>query len=269
MFRLWRRLTRAQLLAEPFPEAWRELVLASAPLTLGLSDAERTKLEALIRIFLAEKEFEGAGGLELSDEMRVAIAARACLLVLHRTELDGPLFEDLAAVVVYPSTYRAKLVEREGQVVIEGEQTRLGESWQRGVVVLAWDSVQSGGRNPSDGHDVVLHEFAHQLDAEDGEMDGTPELDSSKQYANWAHVLGDEFRQLQHAVERRRKSDIDRYAAKNPAEFFAVVSEAFFEKPMVLEQKHPELYAEFVRFYHFDPAELAKRAALEKARKKR
>ncbi len=261
MFDWWRRLGRADVLAAPFPDEYRELLLERVPLVRWLDEAQRSKLEALIKIFLTEKNFEGAGGLELTEEMSVVIAARACLLVLHRIELDEPLFPDLDTIIVYPTTYRARQVRHEGQVVIEGEQSRLGESWTRGVVVLAWDAVQQGGANLEDGRDVVLHEFAHQLDGEDGVMDGTPELDSGEHYASWSDVLGEEFATLRGAVQSRRKPSIDGYGATNEPEFFAVVVEAFFEKPLFLERKHPELYAELCEYFRIDPAALIRKAS--------
>ena len=261
MFDWWRRLNRAEILAAPFPEAYRELILARVPLASHLTEAERTKLEALVRVFVSEKNFEGAGGLELDDEMRVVIAARACLLLLHRVELDSPLYPDLASIVVYPSTYRSRERKREGYVVVEGDEARLGESWVRGVVVLSWDAVLAGGANAADGHDVVLHEFAHQLDAEDGVMDGTPELDGSERYSAWARIAGEEYAALREAVERHQKTSIDPYGATNGPEFFAVLVEAFFEKPGSLEAKHPELYAELSAFFRFDPAARLRGAA--------
>ncbi|MEP7052372.1 MAG: M90 family metallopeptidase [Pseudomonadota bacterium] len=251
MFDWWRRLSRAQVLAEPFPEAFRALIAARVPLARQLTAEERSKLEALVRVFLSEKQFEGAGGLELSDEMRVVIAARACLLLLHRVETDSAIYPELASIIVYPSAYRSPQRKREGYVVIEGDEARLGESWQRGVVVLAWDSVLADG---ADGHDVVLHEFAHQLDAEDGVMDGTPELDNAERYSAWSRVAGEEYAELRDAVERHHRTNIDPYGASNGPEFFAVVVEAFFEKPVQLAHQHPELYAELRLFFRFDPA---------------
>jgi MtfA peptidase len=254
MFDWWRRMSRAEVVAEPFPERFHELILQSVPCGKLLSSEELTKLEALVRIFNSEKNFEGAAGLTLTEEMRVVIAARACLLVLHRVELDGPLYAELDTVIVYPSTYRVREQRREGYVTIEGEQTRLGESWTRGVVVLSWDAVMSGAANPNDGHDVVLHEFAHQLDAEDGAMDGTPELDDLERYSVWSRVAGAEYAALRDAVENHRRTSIDAYGATNAPEFFAVVVEQFFEKFMALERRHPDLYAELARFFRFDPA---------------
>jgi Mlc titration factor MtfA (ptsG expression regulator) len=254
MFDWWRRLSRKEVIAEPFPQRFHELIVRRLPCAKVLSDEELEKLEALVRIFNSEKNFEAAGGLTLTEEMRVVIAARACLLVLHRVDLDDPLYPDLDTVIVYPSTYRVREERREGYVVVEDEHTRLGESWTRGMVVLSWDAVASGAANSADGKDVVLHEFAHQLDAEDGAMDGTPELDDFERYSVWSKVAGAEYAKLLDDVERRRKTSIDAYGATNAPEFFAVVVEQFFEKPAALERRHPELYAELAAFFRFDPA---------------
>lgn len=253
MFDWWRRLSRAEVIAHEFPEPFHELILKRVPCATLLDDGELKKLEALVRIFNSEKTFEGAGGLEISEEMRVIVAARACLLLLHRIELDEPLYADLETVVVYPSTYRARVTERQGYVMVEGEQQRLGESWQSGVVVLSWDAVQSGAANPGDGHDVVLHEFAHQLDAEDGAMDGTPELGALERYSVWGKIAGAEYAALLDDVEHHRKTSIDAYGATNAPEFFAVVVEQFFEKPSALARRHAELYEQLAGVFRFDP----------------
>ena len=264
MFDWWRRLSRAEVIAEPFPERFSELIRRRVPCAELLTDAELRKLEALVRIFNSEKTFEGAGGLELDEEMRVVIAARACLLVLGRVELDGPLYAGLDTVVVYPSTYKTRVQRREGYVTIDDEQARLGESWTHGVVVLAWDAVVSGAANRSDGHDVVLHEFAHQLDAQDGAMDGTPELDDLERYSVWSRVAGEEYAALVDAVEHHRKTSIDAYGATNAPEFFAVVVEQFFEQPTALERRHSELYAELATFFRFDPAARLRERAIRR-----
>jgi Mlc titration factor MtfA (ptsG expression regulator) len=255
MFDFWRRLRRADVIDAEFPDSLRAVVADTVPLYRHLPEPDRRKLEALVRIFLAEKHFEGAGGLELDEAMEVAIAARACLLVLHRVELDEPLFPDLDTVVVYPRAYRARAVGQEASVVLEGEQARLGES-SAGRVVLAWDAVEHGARNPRDGKDVVLHEFAHQLDAEDGQMDGAPDLAKSERYVAWAKAFGPEYEALVRATERGRRGKVDAYGATNPPEFFAVVTEAFFERPEELARRAPEVYAEMVAFYRMDPASL-------------
>ena len=159
--------------------------------------------------------------------MCVAIAARACLLVLHRAELDQPLYPELDTIIVYPSTYRAKERRQEGYVVLEGEQARLGESWTRGVIVLSWDAVRAGGDDLSDGHDVVLHEFAHQLDAEGGAMDGTPDLGAWERYGVWARVANADYQALYAAVQQQQPTTLNPYGATNAPEFFAVAVEHF------------------------------------------
>jgi len=255
MFDWWRRLNRAEAIAAAFPAQFRELILRRVPCAKLLTGDELSKLEALVRVFNSEKTFEAAAGFTITEEMRIVIAARACLLVLHRVELDSPLYPDLLTVVVYPSSYRVRKQQRDGYLMIEGDEVRLGESWTHGLVVLSWDAVSSGSANLGDGHDVVLHEFAHQLDAEDGAMDGTPELDDFERYSVWSKVAGAEYAALLDDLEHHRKTTIDAYGATNAPEFFAVVVEQFFEKPSILEGQHPALYAELSRFFRFDPAQ--------------
>lgn len=250
MFDILKKHRRAALRKEPLTEAERT-VLKDVPLVAALDDAERTELEGMIRIFLSEKNFEGCGGLELTDAIRVTIAAQACLLLLHR---ETDFYPDVDSILVYPSAYLAPTRESAGGVVVESEQARLGESWTRGVVVLAWDHVRLDATQPARGQNVVLHEFAHQLDGEDGSMDGAPDLGARARYTSWAHVLGDEFGELSQKVHAGRATDIDPYGATNPAEFFAVVTEMFFEKPRPLKRRHPELYEELAAFYRQDPA---------------
>lgn len=264
MFHLFKRWLRDRD-PKPFPPEWRAIVEKNVPLVAALPPEDRAELEKLVMTFLDEKHFEGAGGFEVTDEVKVTIAAQACLLLIHR---DTDVYPDLETVIVYPSAYTARSTRRDGYVVIEEDVDRLGESWDRGVVVLAWDSVRSGTTNMRDGHNVVLHEFAHQLDAEDGDMDGAPDLATRARYATWAAVLGDEFRELVDKVDAGRGSDIDRYGATSPPEFFAVVTEMFFEKPAQLRRKHPELYETLADFYKQDPEKLTPPRA-DKARRGR
>ncbi len=251
MFDFFKDRRRAALRAQPLTPAERVIVKSNVPYAAKLDEADGKELEGLVRIFLAEKSFEGCGGLELTEEMRVTIAALACILLLHR---ETDIYPGVDAILVYPSAYRAPTRSNEGGVVIESEQARLGESWTRGVVVLAWDHVKSGAAQPADGQNVVLHEFAHQLDGEDGSMDGAPDLGARARYTSWAQVLGSEFGELSSKLHAGRASDIDAYGATNPAEFFAVVTEMFFEKPRALKRRHPELYDELAAFYKQDPA---------------
>jgi Mlc titration factor MtfA (ptsG expression regulator) len=251
MLDLFKHHRRAALRSEPLSPTERAIVAKNVPTWARLDEPDRRELEGLVRIFLAEKSFEGCGGLELTEEIKVTVAAQACLLLLHR---DSDVYPGVDSILVYPGAYRAPTRTSAGGVVLEGEQARLGESWTRGVVVLAWDHVKSAAAQHGGGPNVVLHEFAHQLDAEDGSMDGAPDLGARARYISWARVLGEEFGDLSKKLHEGLRSDIDPYGATNPAEFFAVVTEMFFEKPRAMKQRHPELYGELAAFYKQDPA---------------
>lgn len=235
-----------------FPAAWDAILARNFPLDARLPDEDRRELRRRIQIFLAEKHFEGLGGLDLTDEIRVTIAAQACLLLLHRGEDDYPR---LSSILVYPTAYEAPVMTRSANgVVTEGRQARLGEAWISGAVVLSWNDVRHGAADCRDGHNVVLHEFAHQLDMEDNVANGAPVLPRRSMYVAWARVLGEAYENLQQKVAKRHRTVMDRYGATNPAEFFAVASETFFEKPVQLHKKHPELYEQLRGFYRQDPA---------------
>ncbi len=222
-----------------------------------MTESDRLELQGDVQIFLAEKHFEGCGGLELTDEIKVTVAAHACRLLLHRA---SDVFPRLITVLVYPSAYVARSAEPiAGGAVLEGEQVRLGEAWKGGVAVVSWDEVQATARGRTFGRNLILHEFAHILDMEDGASDGTPVLASRTQYASWVSVMEDEYQQLRRDSDLNRYSVLDYYGATNPAEFFAVATEAFFEKPTVLAKRHPELYAQLRAFYRQDPARPAGR----------
>jgi Mlc titration factor MtfA (ptsG expression regulator) len=253
VFEFLKHRHRAALRKEPLAPSEREIVERNVPYAEKLDRADRAELEGLVKIFLAEKPFEGCGGLELTEEMRVTIAAQACVLLLHR---ETDIYPGVDAILVYPGAYRASSRTSAGGAIVESEQARLGESWTRGVVVLAWDHVRSGTAQPADGQNVVLHEFAHQLDGEDGSMDGAPALGARARYTSWAHVLGKEFGELSERLHAGLRTDIDPYGATNPAEFFAVLTEMFFEKPGAMKQRHPQLYGELASFYRQDPAAL-------------
>jgi len=252
MFDFFKNRRREALRQQPLSPEERALLDRNIPYLVQLDARDRAELEGLVRIFLAEKSFEGCGGLSLTDEIKLTIAGQACLLLLHR---ETDIYPNVDSILVYPSAYRVPTEHHDGLVVVQEDQTRLGESWQRGLVVLAWDHVLSGAAQPRDGQNVVLHEFAHQLDSEDGVMDGTPVLGARARYTSWAHVLGDEFEELSQRLHAGRRSDIDPYGATNPAEFFAVLTEMFFEKPHALKRRHAELYAELAEFYKQDPAQ--------------
>ena len=248
--RLRRKARRRKALQQPFPNDWVEILNKNLPPYAKLSEAFRTELHDNIRIFLAEKSFEGCGGLVITDEIRVTIAAQACMLLLNRAD---DCYPKLSSVLVYPSAYVVGGHGRSGKS--DETSVRLGESWSHGTVVLAWDSVKQGAINFKDGRNVVMHEFAHQLDQEDGTADGAPILEVGTAYTSWAEVFSREFLQLQKKKKKRKRSVFNKYGATNPAEFFAVVTESFFEKPKQFQKKHPELFEELRDYYKVNPIE--------------
>ena len=257
MFGFLKKQRRDRIRSQPFPSDWRDILARHYSTYFRLPPADRKELEGHILVFLEEKRFEGCGGQDITDEVRVLIAAQACLLLLHR---DTDYYPELKTVLVYPSTYVARTHWREEQEITDWRnRVRLGESWPSGAVVLAWDAALAGAADPADGQNVVLHEFAHQLDQENGAADGFPPLSGSGilerwgRYTTWARILGNEFRQLNSALEQNLETVLNAYGAKDPAEFFAVATECFFEKPRQLKERHPELYAELKQFYQQDP----------------
>ena len=246
-----RRHKRHQLLSTPFPGEWSAILNNNLPPYKKLSHDLQQQLHDYIRIFIAEKSFEGCGGLTLTDEIRVTIAAQASILLLNR---DCDCYPKLYTVLVYPSTYVAGTRNRFNAHPSD-TSVRLGESWNHGAVVLAWDSVKRGAINFRDGHNVTMHEFAHQLDQEDGRADGAPILEMRSAYSAWSQVFTKEYELLQHKAKKGRKSVMHKYGATNPAEFFAVATETFFEKPLQLKKKRPELYHELQGFYKVNPIE--------------
>jgi len=251
MFAWLTKRRHARVLEAPFPDAWRAILDANVPLYAKLDDADKKTLRDKTQIFLAEKHFEGCGGLELTDEIRVTVAANACLLLVHLDEED--VFPTVKSILVYPSAYKVP-PQRRGGLERDGVEVRAGEAWKWGTVVLSWDAVRRGAVVPDDGHNVVVHEFAHALDWEDGAGDGAPILPKRSMYGPWAKVLGAEYDELVWASEHGKKELLDAYGATNPAEFFAVASETFFEKPERMKREHPELYRQLAAFYRQDPA---------------
>ena len=236
-----------------FKEEWVAMLESNLPLYAKLPDDLRLLLHERIACFVASTRYEGCNGLELTEEMILTIAAQACLLVLHR---QGEPYPELRNIYLYPSTFKS-VQKRHGAagVVTEGEVSRLGESWSTGTVILAWDSVEGGASNIYDGHNVTFHEFSHQLDHEDGSTDGAPRLECRQAYRSWAKVFGENYADFNDLINRRKRTLIDRYGATNPAEFFAVATETFFEKPRQMKKKRPELYEELRKFYGVNPAE--------------
>lgn len=272
------RWRRARLARVPFPHEWRRILRQRVPLVRRLPADLRLQLHGLVQRFVAEVPFIGCAGQAVDDEVRVTIAAQACLLLLNR----GGSFEGLREVLVYPGAFAVSRVHTsEGGVRHEGRGVLAGESHGRGAVVLSWQDVVDGAADPGDGHNVVIHEFAHRLDQDHGAANGAPWLGPGRSaggYDEWARVLGAEYAALRARVaaaeedaEARarergggaagpREGDsaaigvLPAYGATDPAEFFAVVSEVFFERPSELQRHHAPLYAQLRRVYRTDPA---------------
>jgi len=249
----FKRRRRERVRSQPFPPEWDEAIEEHVPYYALLDDPERAELRGHIAILLDEKEFVGAGGLEMTDSIRVVIAAQAAVLLLNR---DHDYFPRLRSIVVYPHTYQAPMEQIGESGILETSTShRLGESWAHGTVVLSWNGVLGGATNPVDARNVVFHEFAHQLDSEQPNSAGSPRLPERRLYAAWARHMGEAFGELRDDLEEHRKTLLNDYAATNAAEFFAVVTEYFFERPNALRKRYPELYALFARYYAQDPAE--------------
>lgn len=239
LFDLWDGLRRKLAAREPFPPAWRSILERRVPFYARLPGDSRERFEHKLKVFARTKEFSGARGLEVTEEMRVVVSATAARLVIHMEEEH---YQRLLGVVLYPSHYK-----HEGR-----DHIVFGEANDRGMVVLSWEAVLRGLSDPRDGLDTAIHEFAHALDVEDGTFDGTPEL-AGDAYAPWARVMTAAFGTLR-ASKRRARPVLREYGSQNPAEFFAVATEAFFEKPQQMKQKHPALYEQLADYYGCDPA---------------
>ena len=250
-WRHFRRSRREKTFNRVFPHAWVGILEENVSLYRGLPESLRSQLHGHINVFLEEKVFVGCGGLEISDQIRVTIAGYACLLLLNRITDYYPGF---TTILVYPDTYVAREVMRDGELETVEEQVRAGESWHRGPVVLSWEDVLRVADRERGGENVVLHEFAHKLDEENERLDGLPVLTDRRQYASWAKVFNREFEALRLSVERGEPTLLDDYGAESPSEFFAVATETFFERPNELSARHPLLYEQLRRFFHLDPA---------------
>jgi len=250
-----RQRRRKRLAAAPFPAAWRAILRHRVPRYARLPFARKRELERLIQVFVAEKDFIGCDDQVIDDEVRVTIAAEACLLMLGRRPRHFPT---LRTILVYPAAFVVEKLRPEPSGVLqETRQVLSGESWSQGRVVLSWEDVVRGSAVADDGQNVVIHEFAHQLDQEKGYANGAPLLAGRARYERWSRVLGEEFARLR---TRLAFPDplappplINPYGASDPAEFFAVASEVFFEQPERMAAEHPELFVELAGYYRVDP----------------
>ena len=249
---------RQKILEVPFPPEWEAVLRDNVAHYRRLGGDERRHLRDLVQVFVAEKHWEGCGGLALTDEIRVTIAAEACLMILA---LPHDVYRGVESILVYPSAVVAP--ERRLGVFevatepLPGPMPILGQAHLRGPVILVWDSVRQSARHPEGGHNVVYHEFAHKLDMLDGEANGTPPLESREQYARWVEICTRELVRLRAEADAGLPTFLDAYGATNEAEFFAVITEEFFDRPAALIEHHPDLYGILREFYRQDPAAAA------------
>lgn len=265
MFHWLRDHRREEARERPFLPEWEAFVCTNVVHYSLLECAERAELHSMIQVFLEEKNWEGCGGLELTDEIRITIAAQACLLLLG---LPHNYYRNVESILVYPSTIvtperSVGVFERAGSV-IAAPVPILGQAFVRGPVILVWDAVLHGARHPELGHNVVYHEFAHKLDMLDGVADGTPPLIDSNQLAEWVEVCSREFLRLRGLADTGNKTFIDAYGATNSAEFFAVATEEFFDRPLALQDHASDLYRILSAYYRQDPAGRSNRTCLVK-----
>jgi len=244
-----RRSRRENLFNTPLDAGRIATLKKYVPLYSKLPQNLREALHGHINIFLDEKQFIGQEGIEVTDEMRVIVAGNACLLLSGNQRR----FTGFSSILIYPEAYTAHETQHDGLLTTKKPSKRAGESWVRGPIVLSWANTINGSLNAEDGHNVVIHEFAHKLDEQSGHMNGLPVLSNTSQYNAWNKVLSEEFNALH---ERARQGDnrvLDAYGTVSPAEFFAVASESFFEKPAQMQQRLPELYEQLQTFYNLNP----------------
>ena len=255
IFSWWTRRRRAKRQARPFPSQWRQILKANVAVYDRLSEDEHRTLERRMQVFLAEKNWEGVGGLTLTEEMQVTVAGLACYMVLG---IPNEFFDRVLSILIYPEAYIApeKKTLPTG-IVVEGGQARMGEAWYRGPVILSWEDVLAGGREETYGSNLVFHEFAHQLDMQNGRsIDGTPPLPSRELARRWPAVMEREYQQLREDCQGYIEPVMSCYGTTNRAEFFAVATEAFFCEPAALSSRHPELYDVLRQYYRQDPLQL-------------
>jgi Mlc titration factor MtfA (ptsG expression regulator) len=223
----------------------------------ALSAEERARLETLVARYVGRWGWEGCAGLVVTDEMRVAVAAQAARLAVG---MDGDPFRNVRTVLVYPSAFVTPNERRDELGIVSDRMVESGEAWHgRGPVIVSWDDAREGLDVGNDGSNVLLHEFAHKLDMLDGWADGTPPMSSRAEHALWTRTMTEEFERLRHALAEGRAGVLRDYAATNPAEFFAVATEAFFERPDDVKRRAPALYERLAAYYRQDPASAAGR----------
>ncbi len=249
MFAWLRQRRRRALREQPFPSSWDGFMRRNVQQTHWLDESERQYLREWMAVFIAEKCFEGCGGLVVTDEIRVTIAAQAGIIVLG---FQNEYFDALQSVIVYPTDYIAsRSIPLRGGGELAWQEVRLGETWSGGSVVLAWSRVLEGGRQQKGCRNVVFHEFAHLVDLFDGMIDGIPLLEGDRK--GWAMAFSKCQLDFENALANKEPTVLDAYAAEGPSEFFAVATECFFQDPHRLANHDDNLYELMTLAWRQDP----------------
>lgn len=249
-FPFWsKKQTRARLLSSPLSDRERAIITAGVPMIRRLPPKFRDRLEGKVNLFLNQVRYFGCDGLDVTEEMELSIAAQACLLVVN----SDLWYDNLTTILIYPSAFKSRQQRHSGYVVTEKEVVRTGESWDRGPVILSWAHSKQGAMNDHDGQNVVLHEFAHQIDDLSGRTNGVPILGKGQSFAEWERVFLTAFDAHVQAVEAGRRTVIDPYGAEGHEEFFAVSVEVFFERPKALKAEAPDVYEQLSKLFRLDP----------------
>ena len=247
----WREHKRDKIRSRPFKKKWRKIIQQRMPYFKQMPADLQLQLKQHIQVFIAEKDFIGCNGIKITEEIKITIAAQACLLLLNR---KTDYYPKLKTILIYPSAFLKEQSQRNTDGVQYTKKVALaGESWDFGKIVLSWQDSLHGAELPNDGHNVVIHEFAHQLDQENGKANGAPILGKDQSYQCWSTIFSQQFKILQKQAAAGTPSIFDYYGATEPAEFFAVVSEVFFEKSKQLSIEHPALYRQLTTYYKVDP----------------
>jgi len=255
MFFKWlKHRKRKRLLSQPFPKSWLDILRRNVRHYLLLTATEQAKLRDDLRILIAEKNWEGCRGLELTPEIKVTIAGQTALLTLG---FENQHFDMIQTILVYPDAYVADGHSiTKGGLMLEGKSHREGEAWYRGPVVFSWADALAGGRDESDGDNLVIHEFAHQLDMLNGrDIDGTPNLATQNQYERWQVVMQATSQELERECALGQPTLLDCYGTTDLGEFFAVSAECFFERPVAMKKRHPDWYNVLREYFNQDPAQ--------------
>ncbi|MCH8497449.1 MAG: zinc-dependent peptidase [Marinobacter sp.] len=250
----YRHWVRQRVLKRELPDHWRPLLARQVPIYLRLPDTLKQRLEKHVQLFMAEKTFFGCDGYEVTEPVQLTVAGHACLLILGRHYAD---YDHVHSVLIYPGAYAVDEEVTDGLVVSRHQEVRSGQASDYGQVILSWEDCEATLEHPGADHNVILHEFAHQLDYLDGSPNGAPPL-LRDEAGQWQQVMSTAFAELQATLKHPgRQPWLDPYGATDPAEFFAVLTEAFFQQPRQLKSHQPGVYQQLAHFYNLDPLQFS------------